>query len=110
MCYLIIHLYLNKYFLCLLVVDHLKNGKKFRNISDLEISDYYDKKDFISLIKDGNDFGKIDAIHHEGACSDTLEWDGQYMMENNYEYSKVLLHYCLDRKITFFYASSAAAY
>ena len=94
----------------IIVVDHLKNRKKFRNISDLEISDYYDKKDFISLIKDGNDFGKIDAVHHEGACSDTLEWDGQYMMENNYEYSKVLLHYCLDRKIPFFYASSAATY
>ena len=94
----------------IIVVDHLKDGKKFRNISDLDISDYYDKKDFISLIKDGNDFGQIDAVYHEGACSNTLEWDGQYMMENNYEYSKVLLHYCLDRKIPFFYASSAATY
>ena len=94
----------------IIVVDHLKNGKKFRNISDLDISDYYDKKDFISLIKDRNDFGQIDAVYHEGACSNTLEWDGQYMMENNYEYSKVLLHYCLDRKIPFFYASSAATY
>jgi len=94
----------------IIVVDHLKNGKKFRNISDLEISDYYDKKDFISLIKDGNDFGQIDAVYHEGACSNTLELDGQYMMKNNYQYSKVLLHYCLDRKIPFFYASSAATY
>ncbi len=94
----------------IIVVDHLKNGEKFRNISDLDISDYYDKKDFISLIKDRNDFGQIDAVYHEGACSNTLEWDGQYMMENNYEYSKVLLHYCLDKKIPFFYASSAAAY
>jgi len=94
----------------IIVVDHLKNGEKFRNISDLDISDYYDKKDFISLIKDRNDFGQIDAVYHEGACSNTLEWDGQYMMENNYEYSKVLLHYCLDKKIPFFYASSAATY
>ena len=94
----------------IIVVDHLKNGEKFRNISDLDISDYYDKKDFISLIKDRNDFGQIDALYHEGACSNTLEWDGQYMMENNYEYSKVLLHYCLDKKIPFFYASSAATY
>ena len=94
----------------IIVVDHLKNGEKFRNISDLDISDYYDKKVFISLIKDRNDFGQIDAVYHEGACSNTLEWDGQYMMENNYEYSKVLLHYCLDRKIPFFYASSAATY
>ena len=94
----------------IIVVDHLKNGKKFWNISNLDISDYYDKNDFISLIKDGKDFGQIDAIYHEGACSVTTEWDGQYMMENNYEYSKVLLHYCLDRKIPFFYASSAAIY
>ena len=94
----------------IIVVDHLKNGEKFRNISDLDISDYYDKKDFISLIRDRNDFGQIDAVYHEGACSNTLEWDGQYMMENNYEYSKVLLHYCMDKKIPFFYASSAAAY
>ena len=94
----------------IIVVDHLKNGEKFRNISDLDISDYYDKKDFISLIRDRNDFGQIDAVYHEGACSNTLEWDGQYMMENNYEYSKVLLHYCLDKKIPFFYASSAATY
>ena len=94
----------------IIVVDHLKNGEKFRNISDLDISDYYDKKDFISLIRDRKDFGQIDAVYHEGACSNTLEWDGQYMMENNYEYSKVLLHYCLDRKIPFFYASSAATY
>ena len=76
----------------------------------MKISDYYDKKDFISLIKDGNDFGQIDAVYHEGACSNTLELDGQYMMKNNYQYSKVLLHYCLDRKIPFFYASSAATY
>ena len=69
-----------------------------------------DKKDFISLIKDRKDFGKIDAVYHEGACSNTLEWDAQYMMENNYEYSKVLLHYCMDKKIPFFYASSAATY
>ena len=94
----------------IIVVDHLKNGEKFRNISDLDISDYYDKKDFISLIRDRNDFGQIDAVYHEGACSNTLEWDGQYMMENNYEYSKVLLHYCMDKKIPFFYASSAATY
>ena len=94
----------------IIVVDHLKNGEKFRNISDLDISDYYDKKDFISLVRNRNDFGQVDAVYHEGACSNTLEWDGQYMMENNYEYSKVLLHYCLDKKIPFFYASSAAAY
>ncbi|MBT3501929.1 MAG: ADP-glyceromanno-heptose 6-epimerase [Candidatus Marinimicrobia bacterium] len=94
----------------IIVVDDLKDGKKFWNISDLNISDYLDKDDFLSMVKGGNDLGKIDAIYHEGACSTTTEWDGQYMMANNYEYSKVLLHYCLDRKIPYFYASSAATY
>lgn len=94
----------------IIVVDDLKDGKKFWNISDLTISDYLDKDDFLLMVKDGKDLGKIDAIYHEGACSTTTEWDGQYMMANNYEYSKVLLHYCLDRKIPYFYASSAATY
>ncbi|PID51325.1 MAG: ADP-glyceromanno-heptose 6-epimerase [Pasteurellales bacterium] len=58
----------------------------------------------------GDEFDHIDAIFHEGACSATTEWDGKYMMHNNYEYSKELLHYCLDREIPFFYASSAATY
>jgi ADP-L-glycero-D-manno-heptose 6-epimerase len=52
----------------------------------------------------------IRAVFHEGACSDTTEWDGKFMMENNYTYSKVLLHWCLDRKVPFLYASSAAVY
>jgi ADP-L-glycero-D-manno-heptose 6-epimerase len=94
----------------IIVVDDLKDGKKFWNISNLNISDYLDKDDFLAKVKDRKDFGKIDAIYHEGACSTTTEWDGQYMMDNNYEYTKVLLHYCLDRKIPYFYASSAATY
>jgi ADP-L-glycero-D-manno-heptose 6-epimerase len=58
----------------------------------------------------GDDFGPIEAVFHEGACSATTEWDGKYVMLNNYEYSKELLHYCLDRDIPFLYASSAATY
>ncbi len=49
-------------------------------------------------------------IFHEGACSSTTEWDGKYMMDNNYQYSKELLHYCLEREIPFLYAFSAATY
>ncbi|HCI16850.1 MAG: ADP-glyceromanno-heptose 6-epimerase [Candidatus Marinimicrobia bacterium] len=94
----------------IIVIDDLKDGKKFWNISDLNISDYLDKNDYLAMVKDGKDLGKINAIYHEGACSVTTEWNGQYMMENNFEYSKVLLHYCLDRKIPYFYASSAAIF
>lgn len=94
----------------ILVVDNLKDGTKFANLVDLDISDYMDKEDFIASIMAGDDFGDIDVVFHQGACSSTTEWDGKYMMENNYQYSKELLHYCLDRKIPFLYASSAATY
>ncbi len=94
----------------ILVVDNLKNGKKFQNLVDLDIADYMDRDDFLVQIMSGENLGPIDAIFHEGACSATTEWDGKYMMLNNYEYSKELLHYCLDREIPFLYASSAATY
>ncbi|RXJ73495.1 ADP-glyceromanno-heptose 6-epimerase [Veronia nyctiphanis] len=94
----------------ILVVDNLKDGTKFVNLVDLDITDYMDKEDFLTQIMAGDDFGPIEAVFHEGACSATTEWDGKYMMLNNYEYSKELLHYCLEREIPFLYASSAATY
>lgn len=94
----------------ILAVDHLKNGRKFKNLVDLQIADYMDRDDFLVQIMAGDDFGPIEAIFHEGACSATTEWDGKYMMLNNYEYSKELLHFCLERDIPFLYASSAATY
>ncbi|MEK8141356.1 ADP-glyceromanno-heptose 6-epimerase [Morganella morganii] len=94
----------------ILVVDNLKDGTKFVNLVDLNIADYMDKEDFIAGIVARDDFGDIEAVFHEGACSSTTEWDGKYMMDNNYQYSKELLHYCLDRQIPFLYASSAATY
>ncbi|XOD69881.1 MAG: ADP-glyceromanno-heptose 6-epimerase [Sodalis sp. (in: enterobacteria)] len=94
----------------ILVVDNLKNGTKFFNLVDLNITDYMDKADFIAGVLAGDDFGEIDAVFHEGACSSTTKWDGRYMMNNNYQYSKKLLHYCMERTIPFLYASSAAIY
>ncbi len=94
----------------ILVVDNLKDGKKFKNLVDLDITDYMDKEDFITQIMAGDDFGPIEAIFHEGACSATTEWDGKYIMMNNYEYSKEVLHFCIEREIPFLYASSAATY
>ncbi len=95
----------------ILVVDDLKEGAKFRNIADCEIADYWDKDDFLAFIASGKNFPvTVDAIFHEGACSATTEWDGQYMMRNNFEYSKALLHYCLEHKIPYLYASSASVY
>ncbi|MDH5369199.1 MAG: ADP-glyceromanno-heptose 6-epimerase [Gammaproteobacteria bacterium] len=95
----------------ILVVDNLTNGVKFKNIADCEITDYMDKEEFIERISKGESFAnKVDAIFHEGACSATTEWDGKFIMKNNYEYTKSLLHYCMDRKIAFLYASSASVY
>ncbi len=94
----------------ILVVDDLTDGHKFVNLVDCEIQDYLDKDDFIARVQKGYRFAHIDAIFHEGACSATTEWDGRFMMQNNYEYSKELLHFCLDESIPFLYASSAATY
>ncbi|MCO7245805.1 ADP-glyceromanno-heptose 6-epimerase [Halomonas sp. Mc5H-6] len=98
-----------------MVVDDLRDGTKFVNLADCTLADYLDKDDFLATLKavlrgENVDLPKIDAIFHEGACSDTTEWDGHYMMENNFEYSKVLLNYCEQQGIPFLYASSAATY
>ena len=94
-----------------LVVDDLTDGTKFKNIVDARIADYMDKDDFLDGVL-GGDFDdiKIEAIFHQGACSSTTEWDGQFMMENNYEYSKTLLHFCQSKNVPFIYASSASVY
>src|SRR5258706_4283570 len=88
-----------------LVVDNLMTADKFRNLTDCEIVDYIDKHEFLARIQAGG-FKKFKAVFHQGACSDTMEHDGQYMMSNNYEYSKVLLHFCQMRRIPVLYASS----
>ena len=94
----------------ILAVDNLKRADKFKNLVDCEIADYLDKQDFLQLIEEGYFDNAVDAIFHEGACSDTMETDGQYMMANNYRYSLSLLDFCLDHEIPFLYASSASVY
>lgn len=94
-----------------LVVDNLKNGVKFKNLVDCDIADYLDKTTFIERVKQGDySATSFEAVFHQGACSTTTEWDGRYMMANNYEYSKTLLHFCLEHTIPLIYASSAAVY
>lgn len=95
----------------ILAVDNLKDGRKFKNLVDAQIYDYLDQDALLSMIESGDKFAEpIDAIFHDGACSSTTEWDGRYIMDNNYRYSKVLLHYAMKHKIPFLYASSAAVY
>jgi ADP-L-glycero-D-manno-heptose 6-epimerase len=94
----------------IIAVDNLKRADKFKNLVDCEIVDYLDKEEFIEQLLSGYFDGDVDAIFHEGACSDTMETDGRYMMENNFRYSLGLLDWCIDQKVQFLYASSAATY
>ncbi|BBN60161.1 ADP-glyceromanno-heptose 6-epimerase [Hydrogenovibrio marinus] len=94
----------------ILVVDNLKNGKKFINLADCDFADFLDKEDFQTRIFAEEGLPEIECVFHQGACSATTEWDGKFMMDNNYEYSKDLLNFCLNRKIPFLYASSASVY
>ena len=95
----------------ILIVDNLVDGKKMLNINDLDIADYMNKEAFIARIKKDEDFGgKVQAIFHEGACSATTEWDGKFIMDNNYDYTKSLLHWCAKHNAQYLYASSASVY
>ena len=94
----------------ILVVDNLEKADKFHNLVDCEMDDYMDKREFISKIRDGQINEKFEVIFHEGACSDTMEHNGLYMMGNNYDYTRDLLLYCQDQSIPFIYASSASVY
>lgn len=93
-----------------IVVDNLEQGQKFLNLVDCNIADYVDKRAFIDAIKAGKYGNEIEAIFHLGACSDTMNYDGLYMMSNNYEYSKTLLHFCQQHAASYIYASSASVY
>jgi ADP-L-glycero-D-manno-heptose 6-epimerase len=87
------------------------SGPKFLNLAGAEFGDYMDKREFRTALKGGEfDTIRIRAILHQGACSNTLEDDGRYMMDNNFTYSKELLHFALDRCIPLVYASTAAVY
>ncbi|MBL8583345.1 MAG: NAD-dependent epimerase/dehydratase family protein, partial [Rhizobiaceae bacterium] len=80
----------------IVVVDDLTDGQKFRNLSDLSITDYLDKDEFLALVK-ADAAPRIEVVFHQGACSTTTEWNGKFMMDVNFAYSKALLHFCLAR-------------
>jgi ADP-L-glycero-D-manno-heptose 6-epimerase len=92
-----------------IAVDNLTRADKFKNLVDCEIDDFLDKTEFVERFKRG-EFGKVRAVFHEGACSDTMETDGRYMMDNNFRYSRDVLDTCLEQGVQFLYASSAAVY
>ena len=94
----------------ILAVDNLARADKFRNLVDCEIADYLDKEEFLIRLAEGDFDDDVAAILHQGACSDTMETDGGYMLRNNYRYSVALLDWCQDNDVPFLYASSASVY
>ena len=92
----------------IIAVDNLAQADKFRNLAGCEIADYVDQADFLARLERFE--GAVETVLHQGACSDTMESDGRYMMENNYAYSRALLNWCQDEEVPLLYASSASVY
>ena len=93
----------------IIAVDNLTRGDKFRNLVDCEIADYLDKTAFLDLVQ-RRALPRPEFMFHQGACSDTMEADGRYMMENNTRYTLALFDWCQQERVPFIYASSAATY
>lgn len=94
----------------IIAVDNLSNASKFHNLVDCEIAHYLDKLEFIDMVRAGDLDGQVEAVLHQGACSDTMNHDGRYMMDNNYQYTVDLFDFCQQEEVPFLYASSAATY
>ncbi len=94
----------------ILAVDNLTRSDKFANLVDCEIADYLDKETFLHELADGAFDGEIAVLFHQGACSDTMERDGRYLMGNNYRYTVTLFEHCQREEVPLIYASSAAVY
>ena len=87
----------------IIAVDNLARADKFANLADCEIADYVDKDQFLERLGDGDFDDDVAAVLHQGACSDTMETDGRYMMRNNYSYSVTLLQHCQNNDVPLLY-------
>ena len=95
----------------ILVVDDLRDAHKILNLSDCRIAEYLDMHEFATRMAAGQEFSpKLEAIFHQGACTDTTEWNGLLMMRTNYEFSRHVLRYATERRVPLVYASSASVY
>jgi ADP-L-glycero-D-manno-heptose 6-epimerase len=95
----------------ILVVDDLRDAHKILNLSDCRIADYLDMHEFLNRIVAGQSLApKIEAVFHQGACTDTTEWNGLVMMRQNYEYSKQVFAWSTAARVPLVYASSASVY
>jgi ADP-L-glycero-D-manno-heptose 6-epimerase len=94
----------------ILAVDNLENVDKVPNLAACEIEDYLDKREFLARLEAGQFDNAVEAVLHQGACSDTMAPDGRYVMENNSRYSRALLAWCQEEEVPLLYASSASVY
>ncbi len=94
----------------ILLVDDLTDSSKIANLTDLTISDYADKDEFLTDIERNGIPEFVKGVFHQGACSDTMATDGREVMSTNYVYSKKLFLACAGVGIPFIYASSASVY
>ncbi len=92
------------------LVDHLGTDDKWRNLVKLTYADYIHRERFRDLLQRDALPWKVEAIIHLGACSDTTEADGDFLMENNFQFSRDICRYALDKGARFIQASSAATY
>lgn len=93
----------------IIAVDDLTDGDKFVNLVDCAIADYMDKDEFRERLASAK-LPAIETVFHQGACSDTTERNGRYMLDNNYRYTLELFEYCQRVLTPLIYASSAAVY
>lgn len=91
----------------ILIVDRMDETDKWKNLAPLRFADYIDADDFID---DLGHFTDADVLFHLGACSSTTERDSDYVIRNNFQYTKDLAEFSLANNIRFIYASSAATY
>lgn len=94
----------------ILIVDNLRSADKRPNLGSLRFADYADKDEFLPRLEAGKLGDSIEAVLHQGACTDTMATDTAYVMHTNFEYSRALLRHALPRRIPFIYASSASVY
>lgn len=94
----------------IVVVDNLASTAKWKNLLGKKFSEYFHKDDFLDIFEEDLDPSEIEAIIHLGACTSTTEQNVDYLIRNNYDYSKALAEWCFEHDVRFIYASSAATY
>jgi ADP-L-glycero-D-manno-heptose 6-epimerase len=94
----------------IIIIDRLASDQRWKNLVNLRFADYIDKEEFLEMVAEDVVGFSVDAVFHLGACSSTTETDVSFLIENNYEYTKLLAQWCVDENVRFIYASSAATY